>query len=176
MCWRKGLAGSQPDCMARLQTQAILPRWRMATRKPAKGKKLTGFVLKQQMEECVDTTTKFRSCSFFFLPNSYFPAFMGRMLQAQGNAAVTPPFLSPNFCFRKCIMKLMKTRDLLELIHTSGGGRRESSGFFFHRRLTLANIKETRENRDPPHPPTNTFISQHRWKSTGHSTDRQGIS
>jgi len=37
----------------------------MATRKPAKGKKLTGFVLKQQMEECVDTTTKFRSCSFF---------------------------------------------------------------------------------------------------------------
>lgn len=35
-------------------------------------------------------------------PNSYFPAFMGRMLQAQGSAAATPPFLKSDFCSRKC--------------------------------------------------------------------------
>ena len=67
-----------------------------------RGKKITCFVLKQQMGERVDFTTKSSKVALFFFPNIYFPAFMGRMLQAQGNAAATPPFLTPNFCFRKC--------------------------------------------------------------------------
>lgn len=40
-------------------------------------KKLTGFVLKQQMGECVDSTTKFRSCSFF-PSKQLFPCFYGQ--------------------------------------------------------------------------------------------------
>lgn len=112
----------------------------------------------------------------FSLPNSYFPAFMGRMLQAQGNAAVTPPFLSPNFCFRKRITKLMKTQDLLELIHTlQGEGEESLLDFFPRRKLTYLTLKRMGENEDPSQPPTNT-LNQHTWKSVGHFADKHGIS
>lgn len=54
------------------------------------------------MGERVDFTTESLKIIPFSFPNSYFPAFTGRMLQAQGNTAATPPFLIPNVGFRKC--------------------------------------------------------------------------
>lgn len=128
--------------MARLQTQAILPCWRMATRKPVKGKKNLRALFLSSKWENVLILPQSSEVVLFSLPNSYFPAFMGRMLQAQGNAAVTPPFLSPNFCFRKRITKLMKTQDLLELIHTlQGEGEESLLDFCPHRKLTYLTLK-----------------------------------
>lgn len=111
-------------------------------------KKITCFVLKQQMGECVDFTTKSSKVVLFFFPNSYFPAFMGRMLQAQGNAAATPPFLTPNFCFRKCNYEVHEgMRSVRADMH---GGRRREPTRIFHKKPTLVNVKEHRENRYPP--------------------------
>lgn len=66
-----------------------------------RGKNLQALFLSSKWENVLILQQSSEVVLFFF-PNSYFPAFMGRMLQAQGNAAVTPPFLSLNFCFRKC--------------------------------------------------------------------------
>lgn len=161
--------------MARLQTQVILPCWRMATRKPEKGKKLTGFVLKQQMGECVDFTTKFRSCSLFSFQTAISLLLWAGCYRHKETLLLLHLSLASTSVSGNVITKLMKTWDLLALIPISGGGRRESTIFFPIKKTIL--VKEHRESQDPPQPPANTLRRQGTLKSTGHHlTGRHRIS
>lgn len=150
--WRTGLACLQPDAMARLQTQVTLPCWRRATRKPEKGgKRLHALFLSSKWKNVLILQQKVQKLFFFSFQTAISLLLWAGCYRHKETPLLLHLSLCPASASGNVIMKLVKAWDLLELIRLSGGRRRQPTKIF-HKKTTLVNVKETRENRYPPHP------------------------
>lgn len=134
------------------KTQVILPCWRTATRKPEKGgKRLHALFWSSKGENVLILQQKVQKLFFFSFQTAISLLLWAGCYRHKETLLLLHLSLHPASASGNVIMKLMKAWDLLELICISGGRRREHTRIF-HKKPTLANVKENRENQYPPHP------------------------